>query len=942
MCHIYYFNKTSWILIDSILPDNNIINITYLLPDSANDNAKGIVLSVESETVDIITTTVTSLVTASQKTMPIRTKQTTKHYEGWCYLPWLSIDGKPNDKHLKNYILVQISKTWHEAQYYCQKAYNSNLATIKTNKDLLIAESLRNSVKDIIDLWIGLRNKHKYGNWSWIDGSSCDYVETGLCKDDKHWNAEEPTNYNNMEYCSKIANNRFFDVDCNTKHFFLCNSNYVPETKANAICVTGTLVDYSNEKYSNDISVRNGTFVVPFHYAFNTNDYVKDWYIWNHDEEQLQINMIAIDCQQVCVTGNYLQWLDGVYIWSHFNQTSNSSVYHCKSCGDVYLYGLTDGNKYRWMIGTDFNIDGGWVGCNLGYNLGPNYLFDLESCIGRWSVWFNEKWTAHRDIIVETCDGFADHYVTNINTQNNIDTFNYKWTITSAAFIEAILNAKPSDKFSMYKFKSDQLQWHIYSYPNGRNNEEIGSFMLYVQLEKLPEYINSLWIKLQMEVTQINCTYSSHLVYYEDYVGFGLPVNKCLFEELTALNPSYLSFSANITMLQIIERQSDANNYTFVTNAAYVLVTSSAKKHLNGVYTAYSYQPKLGIIYHCTECEKYLFGSLNEGQFDWYIADHYKDDGIYSFTFVGYYIDADYEMSSQSLISKNWMSWIDGKWQYDENMTVIEWYFNQSSDTKLHHNYIRHSNGSKMIYDFQMRTFKIVEDDSGIGWYFKILHFIFFLLNIIFSLMELNPNYQLLSILFSVACSFVAFFITLDIYDSTILDMLIRNSFLLHALKYQGIVFSKIFDKYFKHLIRKQYSNCISLSRQQQKMATICGFVREGLTHLKNKQIYYFKYLDDFHVIDMILPFCDTVHEFRHLQFRAKFVLSEWKLHYSRFNIFHYVLYGIFYLSTKLFGNIINLENAILIKYVWFILTCFDIYASIIYHKSRHIWKRNS
>eukprot|EP01084_Bolivina_argentea_P241116 404860_1 len=42
--------------------------------------------------------------------------------------------------------------------------------------------------------------------------------------------------------------------------------------------------------------------------------------------------MTSAYCQDICISGNYYESMDGTYIWMHYNSTTKSSVYYCDLC----------------------------------------------------------------------------------------------------------------------------------------------------------------------------------------------------------------------------------------------------------------------------------------------------------------------------------------------------------------------------------------------------------------------------------------------------------------------------------------------------------------------------------------------------------------------------------------------------------------------------------
>eukprot|EP01083_Nonionella_stella_P287402 978265_1 len=89
----------------------------------------------------------------------------------------------------------------------------------------------------------------------------------------------------------------------------------------------------SNLQYAN-------SFCPIFHDQFNIDYCFNRWYTTINYSWKYDPNMLAMDCDPICINGNTYSWINGKYIWTHFNRTTNSSVYHCSNClYSLYLYG---------------------------------------------------------------------------------------------------------------------------------------------------------------------------------------------------------------------------------------------------------------------------------------------------------------------------------------------------------------------------------------------------------------------------------------------------------------------------------------------------------------------------------------------------------------------------------------------------------------------------
>eukprot|EP01084_Bolivina_argentea_P097115 174599_1 len=123
----------------------------------------------------------------------------------------------------KEYIFVNESKKWDDAEKHCQKHYRSSLATVRTNADI---EKIMRQNNESNHVWFGLNNRQNNG-WEWSDGTQCDYTPTGMCEDDLHWRNGQPDNSNkdcvyldNIDGCLP-----FWEDYCDKQYMFVCNTN---------------------------------------------------------------------------------------------------------------------------------------------------------------------------------------------------------------------------------------------------------------------------------------------------------------------------------------------------------------------------------------------------------------------------------------------------------------------------------------------------------------------------------------------------------------------------------------------------------------------------------------------------------------------------------------------------------------------------------------------
>ena len=117
------------------------------------------------------------------------------------------------------YIFVSLSKTWSDANSYCESTHGTELATIIDSNDNSEAYSLLSGNA----AWIGLNDLNTEGTWEWVDGiSSVTYT---------NWASGEPNNvyssvYGERQHCADIESGRpaLWDDDwCSALKPFLCN-----------------------------------------------------------------------------------------------------------------------------------------------------------------------------------------------------------------------------------------------------------------------------------------------------------------------------------------------------------------------------------------------------------------------------------------------------------------------------------------------------------------------------------------------------------------------------------------------------------------------------------------------------------------------------------------------------------------------------------------------
>lgn len=108
------------------------------------------------------------------------------------------------------YYLVQQGKNWSDALTYCRANY-IDLATIKSNDDMIKLQNEAQKQKFTSNAWIGLYND--INSWRWSMGNQPLGYFT-------HWCGSEP-NYG-MEDCAALNHWCWFDVPCMVAFPFVC------------------------------------------------------------------------------------------------------------------------------------------------------------------------------------------------------------------------------------------------------------------------------------------------------------------------------------------------------------------------------------------------------------------------------------------------------------------------------------------------------------------------------------------------------------------------------------------------------------------------------------------------------------------------------------------------------------------------------------------------
>eukprot|EP01084_Bolivina_argentea_P295043 507838_1 len=218
-------------------------------------------------------------------------------------------------------------------------------------------------------------------------------------------------------------------------------------------------------------------------YIFNIDDCFNQWNYLSNGKEMHDTNMTVVNCNDIRVTSNDHFWLNGIYLWKMF--INNYSVYYCKECDEgydthdgSYLHGwINPDGSYWWVIGAEYSSGTGWISCLLGYDLGSDYLFNIENC-QEWRTFNGTSWILDEDMTVGKrvpCDTniinehclYVDMYPSStlptsntIQIQNNNDELNtYFYIFFKAYDMDCVY---PKIEFEFEKIDTDSSHEYIH------------------------------------------------------------------------------------------------------------------------------------------------------------------------------------------------------------------------------------------------------------------------------------------------------------------------------------------------------------------------------------------------------------------------------------------------------------------------------------------------
>ncbi|XP_067324509.1 C-type lectin BfL-2-like [Anolis sagrei] len=117
--------------------------------------------------------------------------------------------------------VVPQKSSWPEAEVDCQTfGKHGHLASFQTKAEWdVVAKYILANFKDVDDIWVGLEDARRTGQWTWVDRTPLSFFP---------WNIGEPNNKNGKEYCAHTTIGEGYkklnDANCQIPKSYLCKS----------------------------------------------------------------------------------------------------------------------------------------------------------------------------------------------------------------------------------------------------------------------------------------------------------------------------------------------------------------------------------------------------------------------------------------------------------------------------------------------------------------------------------------------------------------------------------------------------------------------------------------------------------------------------------------------------------------------------------------------
>ncbi len=115
--------------------------------------------------------------------------------------------------------VIKLRLTWEQAYDYCEANHSGLLQIMDEDDQFAVKQWLEHSDVDGQSFWIGLRQSHVFGFWTWSDRT----VSYSNWMDGKQ--PEMPIS----KQCGVITRNNFAwsDENCLVPHYFLCEEKII-------------------------------------------------------------------------------------------------------------------------------------------------------------------------------------------------------------------------------------------------------------------------------------------------------------------------------------------------------------------------------------------------------------------------------------------------------------------------------------------------------------------------------------------------------------------------------------------------------------------------------------------------------------------------------------------------------------------------------------------
>ncbi|KAL6481076.1 hypothetical protein MHYP_G00091560 [Metynnis hypsauchen] len=126
-----------------------------------------------------------------------------------------------NKKTTESYVLINVIKSWRDAQSYCRENH-TDLVSVRNQTENQQIWNL-SSKSTTSDFWIGLFND----SWKWSDQSASSF---------RYWASTQPDNQGGNENCTAVSmtdQGHWSDVNCQNKLPFICYDNKLVLIKQN-------------------------------------------------------------------------------------------------------------------------------------------------------------------------------------------------------------------------------------------------------------------------------------------------------------------------------------------------------------------------------------------------------------------------------------------------------------------------------------------------------------------------------------------------------------------------------------------------------------------------------------------------------------------------------------------------------------------------------------